>query len=391
MASSRRSRYLMSPGASGVICTAVTFGGAAALATSAMVGACTGPAGVLSILWNSQNLISCGTPFSVTTKSLAVSPSMGLPFLSLTLTVSTTSCESAVNLIEGTPAGGCCWASNRGIARSGARAFRMLEPHPQRGLDAAHGIGGIGQPELGAAEGRVPVRIGHVIERVGGVKAQVDVAPVAPGERPAERGIEHELAGAGNGIAARIAPLSGGRRGERRRVQIQARGRGIERSAGIIRPQCAGRAGAGDGGEVHGRERQAGADRDIGGGGPLLEERALPAAQQRAAAEARAAAVLHLHVQQVALVEGGEAALGGEVEPVLRDEHTALAAAAEDAIVDRLGIRIARARREARAQAAAQLELAGFAGGIGARHFIRESDGAGRARIRRAGRVGIGQ
>ena len=37
----------------------------------------------------------CGTPFSVTVKSLAVRPSIGLPLLSFTVTVSTTSCVVA--------------------------------------------------------------------------------------------------------------------------------------------------------------------------------------------------------------------------------------------------------------------------------------------------------
>jgi hypothetical protein len=37
----------------------------------------------------------CATPSSVTVKSLAVSPSTGLPFLSFTETVSTTSCVLA--------------------------------------------------------------------------------------------------------------------------------------------------------------------------------------------------------------------------------------------------------------------------------------------------------
>src|SRR5262249_33256259 len=41
--------------------------------------------------WYSTNAIVCGSPSSVTMKSFAVSPSMGLPFLSLTVPVRTIS------------------------------------------------------------------------------------------------------------------------------------------------------------------------------------------------------------------------------------------------------------------------------------------------------------
>src|SRR3954447_18768356 len=96
----------------------------------------------------------CGTPFSVMMKSLAVRPSRGLPSLSRTLTVSTTSCVLEVNF---TPpgawaAGGCCaGACCAGIGGSNRvqqvrneraiRRFLMLEPHPQIDLDGAHLVG----------------------------------------------------------------------------------------------------------------------------------------------------------------------------------------------------------------------------------------------------------
>ena len=55
-------------------------------------GAAGAALGVSGSFWCSQKRMVCGTPFSVTVKSLAVSPSMGFPFLSFTTTVSTTSC-----------------------------------------------------------------------------------------------------------------------------------------------------------------------------------------------------------------------------------------------------------------------------------------------------------
>src|SRR5208337_2691662 len=57
----------------------------------------------------------CGWPFSVTTKSLEVSPSIGLPFLSFTETVSTTSWVVAWNF--GADSGGGCWAEKAAAAR----------------------------------------------------------------------------------------------------------------------------------------------------------------------------------------------------------------------------------------------------------------------------------
>ena len=57
----------------------------------------------------------CGTPFSVTLKSSAFSPSIGLPFLSTALTVSITSCELMENLaIPSCPAGVVCAPGSAG-------------------------------------------------------------------------------------------------------------------------------------------------------------------------------------------------------------------------------------------------------------------------------------
>src|SRR5580658_1658646 len=58
-------------------------------------GAAPGVSGRFS--W-SKKRISCGAPFSVTVKSLAVKPSIGLPFLSVTTTDSTTNCVLVVNV-----------------------------------------------------------------------------------------------------------------------------------------------------------------------------------------------------------------------------------------------------------------------------------------------------
>ena len=70
--------------------------GAGAAAGAGAGGACAtwspaGAAGTSGSRWNSTNAMSCGWPSSVTTKSRAVSPSTGLPSLSFTVTVCTTS------------------------------------------------------------------------------------------------------------------------------------------------------------------------------------------------------------------------------------------------------------------------------------------------------------
>ena len=134
--------------------------------------------------------------------------------------------------------------------------------------------------------------------------------------------------------------------------------------------------------------------------GPLLEQPAGPAGHQRSAAQAFAAGVLGLQVEQVALIESGKRTLGMQVEPVLRDgqrgrcglvvvdcpaepdirlSSCALAAggdvtlAAEaGVIVDRFRISVEQRRGEAAAQPAAQLKLARFARGVTTRSSDRQ-------------------
>src|SRR5450432_1197155 len=103
----------MSPGRSGAICVMVT--GGAGVAGAGVTGAgvtgagVTGAAGGASTsFWYSQKLMVWGTLSSVTVKSLAVRPSMGLPFLSVTVTVSITSCCVTENLTGPLAGAGVC-------------------------------------------------------------------------------------------------------------------------------------------------------------------------------------------------------------------------------------------------------------------------------------------
>src|SRR5260370_23152917 len=85
-------------------------GGAAAATTGSGEGAAAAGA-VSCIFWNSQKLMVCATPSSVMVKSLAVRPSMGLPFLSVTPTVSITNWVLLWNLtVVLAGAGGGCVA-----------------------------------------------------------------------------------------------------------------------------------------------------------------------------------------------------------------------------------------------------------------------------------------
>ena len=64
--------------------------------------------------------------------------------------------------------------------------------------------------------------------------------------------------------------------------------------------------------------RRSCAYRDRRHHGPFLVGGPLPSAHQRLAADPHACGVLHLQVEQVALVEVGEPALSAQVQPVLR-------------------------------------------------------------------------
>src|SRR3954447_6851898 len=277
----------MSPGAEPTIAGAAigsglgfsTTAGTAGLGASVATGV---GSTVSSSFWYSQKLIVCGCPFSVMVKSLAVRPSIGLPSLSFTETISTTSWVLEVNF--GTPpagvaAGGCCWPgiSERQLKNAmAARNFRMLEPHPQIETDRAHLVRRRRQSVLSARDRRHVGRIGDGVQGVGGVEPKVGIHPLADLEASGQRTVERELAGAGDDVAAGIAPLARQRSVEGGRIEEQPGGRVVKRSARIERADAVGEA-LYRGGEGRG-QRQAAPDRHLGGDGPLLEDGAAPAA-----------------------------------------------------------------------------------------------------------------
>src|SRR5579872_5554649 len=214
----RRSLYFRSPGFSGAMALAVTA--LMAAGSAGLEGSCAGRGfnswgtGVVSSSWKVQILTSCGLPSSVTVKSLAVRPLMGLPSLSFTLTISTISVALASNLkpppltVRGALVC-CCAEATRSQARKVAVSDRIfLEVESQGCIEGAHRIHAGGEPELGTADGGIPVRDYHVIESVGGVETNVDVLAFAQPEGPARRSIQRELTGAADDVPAGIAPFA---------------------------------------------------------------------------------------------------------------------------------------------------------------------------------------
>ena len=86
-------------------------------------------AGALGSRWNSTKLIVCGSPSSVTMKSFAVSPSIGLPSLSFTVTVCTISRVAAAERRRAACcAGGCADEQAAAGQRTAATRSASLRP-----------------------------------------------------------------------------------------------------------------------------------------------------------------------------------------------------------------------------------------------------------------------
>src|SRR6185312_1901517 len=97
--------------------------------------------------------------------------------------------------------------------------------------------------ELRASHQRVPTGKGHVVEGVGGVEAEVGGDAVGHLEAALHAGVETELAGAVERVAAGITEGAGRRGGKGRGVEET--GAGVERLAGEFGAH-AGEAGAGE-------------------------------------------------------------------------------------------------------------------------------------------------
>src|SRR4029453_11274196 len=178
--------------------------------------------------------MSCGWPSSVTAKSCAVNPSTTLPSLSLTVTVWTMR-RVVVRKTGCCVCGACCCAAvvdplitthrgtevprtnknflNVSVPRCVVIGDRISKPHSQACLYPPHLAGRARQTELWAAHERVDAGVGHVVQDVGGVDAEVHVEPAAPREGARDARVETELHWSHPGVAPGVSPFpSAGRR-----------------------------------------------------------------------------------------------------------------------------------------------------------------------------------
>src|SRR5208337_4647610 len=81
--------------------------------------------------------------------------------------------------------------------------IRISEPQAQRGLQAAHWIGGNRQSELGAVDGSIPAGEGRAVQQVGGAHLKVEIVATGGTEGAGYCAVQAELAGTGDGISAR--------------------------------------------------------------------------------------------------------------------------------------------------------------------------------------------
>src|SRR5580658_4292684 len=130
---------------------------------------------------------------------------MGLPSLSLTTTASTTSCTFTERVKLSDASAGlfwpiCCAPALMPAASKNTRPgrIRILEPQPNCGLQAAHRIGSSGHTELSAVDRSIPAGEDGVIEHIGSVDPCNEVELCAGPKCAFERGVETELAGAGD-------------------------------------------------------------------------------------------------------------------------------------------------------------------------------------------------
>ena len=138
----------------------------------------------------------------------------GVPFLSVTTTVSITNWVPVVKVAGAVAAGRRVLADLLGTGGSGetkdarSSAAHRSEPQAQGGLHAAHRVGRRRQSELRAVHDRVPSCVGDMVQCIGGIDAQIEVEPVAHPESAPQGGIQAELGRAGNRVPAGIAPLA---------------------------------------------------------------------------------------------------------------------------------------------------------------------------------------
>src|SRR5262249_25513706 len=125
--------------------------------------------------------------FSVTVKSFAVSPSMDLPSLSCTVTISTTSCELLWKVVMGSCGACCALAAKRNVSNKSVIDFIASVPHPHRKLHRPLLVSARLRSELRARDHGVPTLPNDMVERIVRINPQIPAKPVTEPERPRHR------------------------------------------------------------------------------------------------------------------------------------------------------------------------------------------------------------
>ena len=162
----------------------------------------------------------------------------------------------------------------------------------------------------------------YAVQQVGGIEAHVHVDARVEGEPSLQTAVERERLRSAARVSSGVAEDAGRRCGVRRRIEIVAGWHVVGRYAG-------------EGGAtrrldvrrlpVQRRERQAAAGGHPDVDRPVANHLALPAVEERAAAQADAGVVGDLRAEQMALIERRRAFLGVQIQPVLRRRRAAAA------------------------------------------------------------------
>src|SRR5579863_2193998 len=149
----------------------------------------------------------------------------------------------------------------------------ILEPESKGKRDAAHAGGRQGQVVRGGIQSRPDARDVHLIQNVGGIETELQVAPLPESKAAAERRVEGNQARPGNGVAPGSAELAGQWKNESRGIEEP---RAVHhRKAGRVGAGCARGAGAGGVGQVAqhpGAQRRPSLGCDAAAQSPVLQK-----------------------------------------------------------------------------------------------------------------------
>src|SRR5260370_23678671 len=237
----------------------------------------------------------------------------------------------------------------------------------------------------------------HGVENVGGLNAKLQRAGFFYRDDFAEVHVKHELPGAVDGVAPGMAEGTSGevRAGDAGAGRAGAKGRGWRTKRRSVEPfergwiaECdwrAGRVGAQRAAHAAAdveriaqharREVEPGADGEIAAPLPAAQNVGKRSALREAVILAKGQFVNPVASEFVALVKTGEAAVGGDIERILRDHRAATADGGS--VVDGFGVRVGPRNRDTVGHAPAQANRCRIINRIAVRRFIDEGLDAG--------------